>query len=74
MQIGAHGRILMKVTVIRVIRGDCADGKTCPTLADTDRGTCVVVGKVVRDRDALAMLGIGNDEMAVEVPASLLGR
>ena len=30
----------MKVTVIRVIRGDCADGKTCPTLADTDRGTC----------------------------------
>jgi hypothetical protein len=64
----------MKVTVIRVIRGDCADGKTCPTLADTDRGTCVVVGKVIRDRDALAMLGIGDDEMAVEVPASLLGR
>lgn len=64
----------MRVTIIRVIRGDCADGKTCPTLADTDRGTCVVVGKVVRDPEALAGLGIGNDEMAVEVPASLLGR
>lgn len=64
----------MKVTIIRVINGSCADGKTCPTLADTDRGTCVVVGKVVRDPEALAQLGIGEDEMAVEVPSSLLGR
>lgn len=64
----------MKVTVIRVIRDSCTDGKTCPTLAETDRGTCVVVGKVLRDPDALAALGIGDDEMAVEVPASLLGR
>jgi hypothetical protein len=64
----------VKVTVIRVIRDSCTDGKTCPTLAETDRGTCVVVGKVLRDPDALAALGIGDDEMAVEVPASLLGR
>jgi hypothetical protein len=64
----------VKVTVIRVIRDSCTDGKTCPTLAKTDRGTCVVVGKVLRDPDALAALGIGDDEMAVEVPASLLGR
>ncbi len=64
----------MKVTVIRVIRDSCTDGKTCPALADTDRGTCVIVGKVVRDPEALAGLGIGDDEMAVEVPASLLGR
>ena len=64
----------MKVKVVRVIRDSCADGKTCPTLADTDRGSCVVVGKVVRDPEALAELGIGDDEMAVEVPASLLGR
>jgi hypothetical protein len=64
----------VKVTIVRVNRGDCADGKTCPTLADTDRGSCVVVGKVVRDPEALAGLGIGDDEMAVEVPASLLGR
>ena len=64
----------MKVTVVRVIRDSCSDGKTCPTLADTDRGSCVVVGKVVTDPEALAGLGIGADEMAVEVPASLLGR
>lgn len=64
----------MRVTVVRVIRDSCPDGKTCPTLADTDRGSCVVVGKVVRDPEALAGLGIGDDEMAVEVPASLLGR
>jgi hypothetical protein len=64
----------MRVKVVRVIREDCADGKTCPTLADTDRGSCVVVGKIVTDPEALAGLGIGNDEMAVEVPASLLGR
>jgi hypothetical protein len=64
----------MRVEVVRVIRDNCTDGKTCPTLADTDRGSCVVVGKVVRDPEALAGLGIGDDEMAVEVPASLLGR
>jgi hypothetical protein len=64
----------VRVTVVRVIRDSCPDGKTCPTLADTDRGSCVVVGKVVRDPEALAGLGIGDDEMAVEVPASLLGR
>lgn len=64
----------MKLTVIRVIRDDCTDGKTCPALADTDRGSCVVVGKVVTDTEALGALGIGDDEMAVEVPASLLGR
>lgn len=66
----------MKLTVVTVLRSDCADGKTCPALADTDQGTCVVVGKVVTDTEALAVagLGIGADEIAVEVPASLLGR
>jgi hypothetical protein len=64
----------MRISVVQVISDNCPDGKTCPALADTDRGTCVVVGKVVRDPEALAALGIGDDEMAVEVPASLLGR
>jgi hypothetical protein len=63
----------MKLNVLRVM-SDCPDGKTCPALADTDRGSCVVVGKVVTDPEALGALGIGPDEMAVEVPASLLGR
>lgn len=63
----------MKVTVLRVIPDPgCADGNTCPSLALTDRGTNIVVGKVVTDPEALSALGIGPDEMAVEVPASLL--
>jgi hypothetical protein len=62
----------MKVTVLRVIRDGCADGNTCPSLALTDRGSYVVVGKVVTDPEALSGLGIGADELAVEVPASLL--
>ena len=64
----------MKLTVVSVLRDGCADGKTCPTLADTDQKTCVVVGKVLTDPEALGALGIGSDEIAVEVPASLLGR
>jgi hypothetical protein len=64
----------MKLTVVFVLNDGCADGKTCPTLADTDQETCVVVGKVLTDPEALGALGIGSDEMAVEVPASLLGR
>jgi hypothetical protein len=62
----------MRLTVLRVETGNCPDGKTCPTLAATDRGSYVVVGKVVTDPEALGALGIGDDEMAVEVPASLL--
>ena len=61
----------MRLTVLRVMP-DCADGKTCPALAATDRGSYVVVGKVVTDPEALGALGIAHDEMAVEVPASLL--
>jgi len=65
----------MRVTVLQVIRDDsCADGKTCPALAETDRGSYVVVGKVVTDPEALSALGIGSGEQAVEIPAALLGR
>jgi hypothetical protein len=63
----------MRLTVLRVeVGGNCPDGKTCPALAVTDRGTYVVVGKIVTDAGALSALGIGADEMAVEVPAPLL--
>ena len=62
----------MKVTVIRVITGDYADGKTCPALADSYRGTYVVAGKIVTDPEAVGSLGTGPGEMAVEVPAGLL--
>jgi hypothetical protein len=63
----------MKLTVLRVVRDeDCYDGKTCPSLSRTDRDSYVVVGKVVTDPEALSAVGIGPDEIAVEVPASLL--
>ena len=62
----------MRLTVLRVETGNCTDGKTCPALAATDRGSYVVVGKVVTDPEALGALGIGDGEIAVEVPASLL--
>lgn len=62
----------MKLTVLRVVPGDCTDGKTCPAVARTDSGSYVVVGKVVTDPEALGALGIADNETAVEVPASLL--
>jgi hypothetical protein len=63
----------MKLTVLRVVRDDqCYDGKTCPSLSKTDRESFVVVGKVVTDAEALSAIGVGADEQAVEVPASLL--
>jgi hypothetical protein len=63
----------MKLTVLRVIGDDqCYDGKTCPSLSQTDRGSYVVVGKVVTDAEVLGAIGIGPGEMAVEVPAALL--
>lgn len=47
--------------------GMCRDG-TCPTIYDTDRGTVVVQGYVVRDSDVIPPEG----EALVEIPAELL--
>jgi hypothetical protein len=54
------------------VRGDCPDGRTCPAASVSNRGTVVIVGKRVTEPAALAQLAIGDDEIAVEVPASLL--
>lgn len=59
----------MKVTLIR---GTCNDGKTCPGLYETDRGTYVVRGYVVDNAETLAELGLPPGETVVEVPAELL--
>lgn len=48
---------------------------SCPNLYATDRGTYVVQGYKVDDRDALDALharGLPEHETAVEVPAALL--
>lgn len=55
------------------LRGTCNDSKVCPTVYATDRGTVVVQGWVVTDREALAQLGLPAGETAVEVPAELWG-
>lgn len=54
------------------VRGDCNDGKTCPTVFATDRGTVVVQGSIVTDAAALAELALPSGETAVEVPSWLL--
>lgn len=47
----------------------CAVGP-CPSVFETDRGTFIVIGKVVQDEEALRLLRgkIGEGESAVELP------
>lgn len=59
----------MKLTLVA---GACNDGKTCPAVYRTDRGTRVVRGYVVDDPEALAALDLPPGETAVEVPVELL--
>jgi hypothetical protein len=55
------------------VRGDeCQDGRTCPAVDASDRGTVVVTGTLVTDSQILAQLAIGPGEAAVEIPAGLL--
>jgi hypothetical protein len=52
---------------MKVIAGGCFDG-TCPTIYATDRGTVVVQGQQISDRD----VALGPGEALVEIPAELL--
>lgn len=55
------------------VRGEvCGDGRTCPAVYKSNRGTFFVVGKRAPDPAALAQMAIGDDELAVEIPGSLL--
>jgi hypothetical protein len=38
----------------------------------TESGSLIVVGRVVTDGEVLAQMAIGDGELAVEVPATLL--
>jgi hypothetical protein len=53
------------------IAGECPDGRTCPTVYQTDHGTAVVQGYRL-DADALARVPLGANETAVEIPMSPL--
>ena len=60
----------MKVTMLR--GDDCPDGRTCPAVHQTERGSLMIVGVAVTDPEALAQMAIGLGEVAIEVPLSLL--
>jgi hypothetical protein len=58
------------------LRGEaCGSGRTCPSLnikRDADGSSFVLVGKRVTNPADLAQLAIGDDEVAIEFPLSLL--
>ena len=59
----------MRLTFI----GTNSSGGNCPAVYATDRGTVVVQGWKVEDRDALADLrDLADNETAVEIPRELL--
>jgi hypothetical protein len=60
----------LKLTTVRGI--ECPDGRTCPVVKQTNRGTLMIVGGRVTDPGALAQLAIGPGETAVEIPLSLI--
>lgn len=49
---------------------------TCPAVFETDSGSYVLIGKVVKDGDSAALLAgrIGPDEVAIEIPKEFLSR
>jgi hypothetical protein len=56
---------------LELLRG-CSDGKTCPAVHRTDRGTVVIQGWAVTDPEALRELSLPAGELAVEIPADLV--
>jgi hypothetical protein len=59
--------------LVKLVRGgDCADGKTCPALHQTDRGTLIVRGWAMTGTDLLDKLDLPAGTQAVEVPDELL--
>jgi hypothetical protein len=61
----------MSLTTLRASR-DCDNGRTCPHISATGRGTLVVQGYLVSDSALSPRLGIPADETAVGVPLALL--
>ena len=58
---------------LRRLRGSCNDGKTCPTLFQTDRGTVVGQGWTVVDPETLSHVGpLPAGESLVEIPVELV--
>lgn len=58
--------------LLELIRGECSDGKTCPGLHRTDRGTVIVQGWEVTGTELPGQLDLPAGGLAVEVPEGLL--
>ncbi len=58
--------------LLQLIRSGCGDGKTCPALHRTDRGTVVIQGWVVTEPEPLRQLRRPAGEEVIEVPTWLL--
>jgi hypothetical protein len=56
---------------MRRIAGTCSDGRTCPTVYETERGTFVFQGNLLDSHD-LVPIRLADGETAVEVPAALV--
>jgi len=56
---------------IEVLATSCPPGETCPKVARLPGTGIAVVGKLVTDPDALALLGVGADEAAVVITEPL---
>jgi hypothetical protein len=53
------------------IAGACPDGRTCPTVYETDRETVVVQGYELAAQE-LTQIALPDGEAAVEIPIALL--
>lgn len=49
---------------------DCADGRTCPGVRATDRGTVIITGYALAEAD-LTRVPIKLGEVAVEIPVAV---
>ena len=59
-------------TVKLTLLGSTSENGQSPTFFATDRGTFVVQGWKILDRETLAQMDIPAHETAVEIPAELL--
>jgi hypothetical protein len=69
MTFNSSGGIAM---LLRLVRRDCDDGKTCPALYRTEGDSVVVQGWAVLDSDLLTQMALPAGSAAVEVPSGLL--
>ncbi|MFE1165707.1 hypothetical protein [Nocardiopsis sp. NPDC058789] len=53
------------------IASECGNRRTCPTVYATDRGTLVVQGYILADKD-ITGINIPDGESVVEIPLALL--